>query len=394
MNAKMSRIKWMRAVGNFSYILGAAFLIASLAINALPAGPALARNNNNGNTGAIWTTSGSCGAPQNVNHYQSGNVIYINGSGFDAGDYDWHIKGQPGGASGDPGDVVASDTVTVGAGGAFCFAAYTVHGDDWGEYSVKVGTKGDNYNVTAPTAAPTDAPVDPTSTPADEVTATPADDVTATPTNEVTATPTDEVTATPTDVVTSTPTDVPQEPTPTPTEVTTQIPGEPTTTPTPHPTQKPLSLNVSSFCGPNSDQLNWWKIVNKDSSDAAIIWKVMPSGSPSDNYLLPGDSNYKFSTPKDSGDDKLYVYDGLENLVTSVSAASDCKQDQATPTAVPANPNPAPSTSQAEVLIPVTGADLNGGSGMRVMFLNLGIGFLGLGLVLNGGARQRKSWDL
>jgi hypothetical protein len=364
MNAKLARIKWMRTLGNFSYMLGAAFLVASLAVNAFPAGPALAKNNNTqnnntgGNVGAIWTTTGSCGSPVDANHYQVGEVVYINGSGFDAGDHTWQIKGQPGGASGDPGDVVASGTVTVDASGAFCFAAYTVQADDWGEYAVKVGNKGDNYNVSAATATPTD---------------------------EATATPTDEPTQTPT----ATPTDQPGEPTATPTET-----GDPMATPTPHPTERALSLKVSSFCGPNSDELNWWKIENKDASDATIVWKVMPLGTPTDTYFLPGHSTYKFSTPKNSAADKLYVYDILDNLVDTASAASNCQRANATPTAVPSNPNPAPSTSQSEVLIPVTGADLTAGSGVPAMFFNLGIGFLGLGLVLNGVARQRKSWDL
>lgn len=102
------------------------------------------------NPGAIWTTNGDCGdETQDVNHFDVGDNVFISGSGFDAGDYDWEIKGQPGGASGDPGSVVASGTVTVGEDGSFCIDAYTVAGDDWGEYSVKVGNKGDNYRVEA-----------------------------------------------------------------------------------------------------------------------------------------------------------------------------------------------------------------------------------------------------
>lgn len=97
--------------------------------------------------GAIWTTTGSCGDPQDANHYQVGDHIFINGSGFAADGYDWSITGKPGGASGDPGAVVASDTQTVDDSGAFCFDAYTVAGDDWGEYQVKFGNKGDNYRV-------------------------------------------------------------------------------------------------------------------------------------------------------------------------------------------------------------------------------------------------------
>ncbi len=100
------------------------------------------------NNGAIWTTDGSCGdASQDVNHFQKGHSVYINGSGFSAGSYSWTITGNPGGASADPNIVVASGTVVVDDSGEFCFNAYTVKNDDGGEYSVKVGNKGDNYRV-------------------------------------------------------------------------------------------------------------------------------------------------------------------------------------------------------------------------------------------------------
>src|SRR5687767_7360407 len=74
--------------------------------------------------GAIWTTNGNCGTPQNVNQYAIGDNIFINGSGFDAGNYTWTITGQPGNASADPNIDVASGIQTVNAPGTFCFNAY------------------------------------------------------------------------------------------------------------------------------------------------------------------------------------------------------------------------------------------------------------------------------
>ncbi len=111
-----------------------------------------------GNAGAIWTTSGDCGdASQDVNHFAIGEVVYINGSGFDENtSYNWEIKGQPGSASADPNIVVASGSVMTDADGNFCLAAYTVAADDDGEYSVKVGNKGDNYRVQGSTPPPVD----------------------------------------------------------------------------------------------------------------------------------------------------------------------------------------------------------------------------------------------
>lgn len=101
-----------------------------------------------GNSGAIWTTHDDCGdITQDVNHYEKGQWVYINGANFNPGTYDWTIKGQPGNASEDPGDTVAAGQVSVDESGNFCFAAYQVQDDDGGEYKVKVGNKGDNYRV-------------------------------------------------------------------------------------------------------------------------------------------------------------------------------------------------------------------------------------------------------
>ena len=160
-----------------------------------------------GKPGAIWTTKNDCGSEQqDVNHFSPGDRIYINGSGFDAGSYSWRIKGQPGGSSGDPGQVVASGSVSVGGSGDFCFSAYTVKSDDWGEYSVKVGNKGDNYRVPGgPTATPTPTKEEPSPTPTS--TSTP-NEPTATPTEGPSPTPTKTPRVTETPIVTATPTTI------------------------------------------------------------------------------------------------------------------------------------------------------------------------------------------
>lgn len=130
-------------------------------------------------SGAIWTTNASCGSVgQDLNHFAKGQLIYVNGAGFDANQVlNWDITGNPGGSSCDPNQVVASGTVTADSTGAFCFSAYTVAQNDCGEYKVNVGNKGDNYRVDDDQVSPT-----PTSTP----TATP----TLTATNTPTVTPT------------------------------------------------------------------------------------------------------------------------------------------------------------------------------------------------------------
>ena len=172
-----------------------------LALSALSVGvgSALAA----GGSGSIWTTSADCGAPaaQNQNLYARGDTIYIRGDNFAASaPFGWSIEGKPGGASGDPGEVVASGTAATDADGAFCLDLYEVAADDWGVYSVDVTQgrtgKKDNYRVdgadeVTPPADEVTPPADEVTPPADEVTP-PADEVTP-PADEVTP-PADEVT--------------------------------------------------------------------------------------------------------------------------------------------------------------------------------------------------------
>jgi hypothetical protein len=47
-----------------------------------------------------------------------------------------------------------------------------------------------------------------------------------------------------------------------------------------------------------------------------------------------------------------------------------------------------------DILIPVTGADFGSTFPLNSIFFSLSIGFIGLGLVLNGAARERKDWDI
>jgi len=127
--------------------MGTISLIISLVLAFIPQSGARALVQSG--SGAIWTTLDSCGTDQqDTNHYSSGDHVFINGNGFTPGaSYAWSISGNPGGSSGDPGVAVASGTVIPDGNGAFCFDAYTVAGDDWGTYAVKVGNKGDNYRV-------------------------------------------------------------------------------------------------------------------------------------------------------------------------------------------------------------------------------------------------------
>lgn len=101
----------------------------------------------NADAGAIWTTFLDCGSgQQNINQFYVWDNVYIHGSNFAPGTYNWDITGTPG--SCDSKITVAYGTVTVGVDGNFCFWAYQVQPDDCGVYKYGVGpSKNDNYRV-------------------------------------------------------------------------------------------------------------------------------------------------------------------------------------------------------------------------------------------------------
>ena len=103
----------------------------------------------NDHQGSIWTTRNDCGTEeQDANQYAIGEKVFMNGKNFCQGNYNWSITGQPGGASEDPGIVVASGNKVVNtAGGSFCLEAYTILADDGGVYKIDFNGKNDNYRV-------------------------------------------------------------------------------------------------------------------------------------------------------------------------------------------------------------------------------------------------------
>jgi len=132
-----------------------------------------------GGSGSIWTTDAGCDAPaaQNQNLYAVGQTVYVRAENFDASTpLSWSIEGLPGGASGDPGLIVASGSATTDGAGALCLDLYEIVPDDWGVYSVDVTqgrtSKNDNYRVDGagdPSNETTD-PGDDTTDPGDQTT--------------------------------------------------------------------------------------------------------------------------------------------------------------------------------------------------------------------------------
>jgi hypothetical protein len=363
MNAKVSRTDWMRTLGNFSYVLAVAFLIASLAVNAFPTANAHAAPGGGGSDCSAENTDGD-------------NVFCVN------------LTGNSGSWTVPSGGVITEFRVKAGASEwtygspSFPSSCYSVTLSATSVSWSKVGADGPDCQKishveiyydpgTPPTNTPTNTPVDATATP----TNTPEDPA-ATP-SSIPANPT------------VTPTDNPGDPTATPTNTPEKPHGTETTTPAPD------SLTVSAFCGANSKHVNSWKIANSSADEVAVTWQIQPGGAPADDANVPANGEYEFSTVKVTDNDSLDVYFDPQGqqFAGSAQAAQGCTHTGATPNPA-ATFVPAASSGQAQVLIPVTGANLNTGGSLRLVFFNLGIGFLGLGLVLNGLARERKNWDL
>lgn len=197
-------------------------------------------------SGAIWTTAGTCSNPQDQNQYNHGDNIVLHGENFSPSvSVAWSITGKPGGASCDPGIVVASGSETTDGDGAFCEIVYVVANDDCGEYQVKAeGSKGDNYRVVGepPTSTPTNTQV------ADTPTNTPVPPTETSTNTPVPPTETPTATSSPTEGPSPTPTDTPNPETPSATPSNTPVP--PTETPTASPTQVPDTATPTNTSEP------------------------------------------------------------------------------------------------------------------------------------------------
>jgi len=153
---KFHPLKILAAAG---YSLGVLCLGIAMVLGVTPASVSFAQSG----SGAIWTTNNSCGAPQNVNQYAVGDVVYINGDNFDADEaFAWDITRVSGGM---PKPTVALGNDAADGTGAFCFAAYTILSSDAGQtYQATVGdVKSDNFRVDGAEPEATNTPL-PTNT--------------------------------------------------------------------------------------------------------------------------------------------------------------------------------------------------------------------------------------
>ncbi len=96
-------------------------------------------------SGAVWTNTGPCGSPQNVNQYGVGEDFYGHGSNFSPNtSYPWVVKDP-----GTNGAVLESGTIMTDANGDFCELLFTIDQSHvGGPYQFNVGdAKNDNFKV-------------------------------------------------------------------------------------------------------------------------------------------------------------------------------------------------------------------------------------------------------
>ena len=150
------RVKWMRTLGNASYMLGVALLITAMAYTAAPATRVAAKDpaptTNTINT--VLTCNGA-----NTIVFAVGQTVRVQGKHFAASTgYSGTITGS--GGSCDAAVEVASFSGTTDSLGRFCNAAYVVAADDCGEYEVSVSQSPNQlsalrYRVKVPPATAT-----------------------------------------------------------------------------------------------------------------------------------------------------------------------------------------------------------------------------------------------
>jgi hypothetical protein len=227
-------------------------------------------------------------------------------------------------------------------------------------------------------------------------------------------TPTSTGTVTETFTPTITPTNTPETPTNTPTDT-------PTNTPTDTPTNTPANTSTLTNTPPNTPtftatfdpfDLEFFcigiRVINHNDFRASFAWNI--DGGPSGTGVVEPLSFVDIETGYYPG--IVTLYSG-QQLMDSGKLPTNCGERENTPTPPVITSNtPRPSNTPhsnptevfktlepkanttPEILIPVTGIDLAGGNNTSRMLFNLGLGFLGMGLVLNGLSRNRKELEI
>lgn len=214
------------------------------------------------------------------------------------------------------------------------------------------------------------SPPTPTFTP----TATATNTATATATATFTATPTATNTATPTATATNTPTSTPTDtPTATPTNTPTDTPtATPTNTPTSTPTDTPTATLTNTPTATSTATATATNTATATPTGTLTVTATFTSTPTSTLPTPPGDGT---NTP----------------TATVTSTLPTPPGGGGTNTPTPTRPFNGPTvTPGGGVIIPDTGADLPG-FGLAGLMINLGLLFLGIGLILTGLSRPTPS---
>lgn len=401
MNTSHFRTKWLRTSGNFAYLFGVAFLIASLFTSLIPPTVASAHHanvsgnatcNNNGTYTINWkiTNWSDANGPMTLTAINrsigvgTGTQIYVSGvTGSET------VQNQ-------------SSTITLRVSGS-----WTNGNTSTNSGSVTLGGNCNPPPTNTPANTPTNTSV-PTNTPETPTNTSVPTNTPETPTNTPVP-PTDTPTSTPTNTTTPSITNTPENtstgtvtqtftPTITPTDTPTETPTfTPTFTPTNTPTNTlfvdPFSVEV--FC-------TSIRIISHNNFQASFEWTI--NGGPSGTGVLEPFGFVDIPTGNFSG--AVVVLFANDQEMARGVFPTNCSQVENTPTPptipsrTPRNPTevvktliPDPNTTP-EILIPVTGVALAGGGSASRMLFNFGIGLLGLGLVLNGLSRNRKDMEI
>jgi len=150
-------------------------------------------------------------------------------------------------------------------------------------------------------------------------------------------------------------------------------------------------LSLKAICANDPTTHNGWTITNPNTYPVNYEINNPDLSSPIIGATpIPGQSSLNIETLLSYGNTVLLYSDGI--LQASASAKTGCIPSTPQVTNTPETPQitVVPPAGNSGVLIPVTGVDLNAfHREIPGALANSGLGFLGLGLVLNGIARRR-----
>lgn len=156
----------------------------------------------------------------------------------------------------------------------------------------------------------------------------------------------------------------------------------------------PAGVEVS--CNPYAEQKLTWTIHNDNHYPVDYFWTWSISSEPGGMGNIAALRSGSFTTEFKQATmqirlGSLQFYIEPEDCRIPPKDKTPTQPPRITPTVKVRNV--APPVVTPEILIPVTGVDLSSGGNLKMTLVNLGLAFVGLGLVLNGFARSRKDWD-